>query len=88
MAEEKVMSKRSLFVGSSSINNAPMPRGAKGWALFALLFPVVLGGTLLIQHGVRPPGLALLLTIILWVVPCGGFTLLAFRGANFPSRGR
>lgn len=81
------MNKRSLFCGSSSINNAPMPRGA-GWALFFLLFPVVLGGTFLIQHMVKSPGVALLLTIVLWVVACGGFTLLAFRGANFPSRGR
>jgi hypothetical protein len=81
------MSKRSLFGVSSSINNAPMPRGA-GWALFFLLFPVVLGGTLLIRHEVRSPDVALALTIVLWVVACGGFTWLAFRGAHPPSRGR
>jgi hypothetical protein len=80
------MPKRSLFSAPSSINNAPLPRGA-GWALFALLFVVVLGGTFFIQHAVKPPGIAMLLTIALWVVAVGGFVLRAFRGANFPSRG-
>ena len=75
-----------LFEGSSSVNNAPMPRGA-GWAIFALLFVVVLGGTVLIQHVVPSPGIALALTVVLWVVSIGGFTLLSFRGRNLPSRG-
>jgi hypothetical protein len=63
-----------------------MPRGA-GWALSALLFVVVLGGTVLIQHVVPPGRIALVLTAILWVVAVGGFTLLSFRGTNLPSRG-
>jgi hypothetical protein len=65
-----------------------MPKGAKGWGLFALLFVVVLGGTFLIQREVRPTAIATLLTVLLWVVACGGFVLMAFRRANLPSRGR
>lgn len=75
-----------LFEGSSSLNNAPMPRGA-GWAVFGLPFVLVIGGTALIQHVFHSGHIATILTVVLWLVAIGGFTFLSFRRTSLPSRG-